>query len=180
MALEIERRFLVRADGWRSHRRRASRLEQGYLCAQATGATVRVRSSSSLDEPAAGFGESLAWLTIKAAAEALPGPCLSRLEFEYPIPAADAAALLALSRSRLVKIRHELDLPGGDWVVDVFEADNAPLVLAEVEIDSPQRQLAIPSWCGREIGAAEGLSNAELAARPLACWSEEERRQLLG
>ena len=107
------------------------------------------------------------------------GQALSRLEFEYAIPPADAEALLALTDQQLVKIRHGLDLEGGDWVLDVFEGANAPLVVAEVELEHPDQAVELPPWCVRELTDRRELSNAALAARPLAQWSEPERRELL-
>jgi CYTH domain-containing protein len=152
---------------------------------------VRVRSSLSLRPPAGAASQGLlaqegepsgAWLTLKAPAAAAgssPDP-LTRLEFEYAIPREDARELLALSPHRLSKTRFGLDLPGGDWVVDVFEDPNAPLVVAEVELMDRDQGVAIPPWCGREITGRHDLSNAALAARPLQRWSEGERRELLG
>ena len=107
------------------------------------------------------------------------GQALSRLEFEYAIPPADAEALLALTDQHLVKIRHGLDLAGGDWVLDVFEGTNAPLVVAEVELEHPDQPVKLPPWCVRELTDRRDLSNAALAARPLAQWSELERLELL-
>ena len=60
MALEIERRFLVRSDAWRSSAGPAQQLRQGYLAASADGVTVRMRLR----------GSDQAWLTLKAAADA--------------------------------------------------------------------------------------------------------------
>jgi CYTH domain-containing protein len=187
LALEIERRFLVLAEGWRSHVRWQARLQQGYLVQGADGLTVRVRASESLS----GEG-SQAWLTLKAAPPRSgpgagagaeqplrPGQALSRLEFEYAIPPADAQALLALAPHQLGKIRYGLDLPGGDWVLDVFEAGNAPLVVAEVELEDPDQPVTVPPWCGLELTGRHELSNAALAARPLVLWSEAERQALL-
>lgn len=164
MALEIERRFLVAGSGWRSHVLGSSRLQQGYLAAAAEGLTVRVRLC---DE------EASAWLTLKAPAEGI-----ARHEFEYPIPPADAAALLVLAPHRLVKTRFRLDLPGGDWVLDVFEAENAPLVLAEVELSSADQSVAVPPWCVREVTGRAGFSNAALAMRPFGTWAPGERQNV--
>jgi CYTH domain-containing protein len=104
---------------------------------------------------------------------------LTRLEFEYPIPPADAESLLALTDRQVGKRRYGLDLPGGAWVLDVFEGANAPLVVAEVELGSADQPLAVPDWCVRELSGRHELSNAALAVRPLADWSEAERRSLL-
>ncbi len=189
LALEIERRFLVLGQGWRPHVRWQARLRQGYLLSGAAGLTLRVRTS----EPLAGAGlQAAAWLTLKAPPppSQLPSPvapavapaqalALTRLEFEYPIPAADAQALLELAPHQLFKCRYGLDLAGGDWVLDVFEAGNAPLVVVEVELEAADQQVSLPPWCGKEVTGRHELSNAALAARPLALWSESERQALL-
>ncbi|MBM5809479.1 MAG: CYTH domain-containing protein [Cyanobacteria bacterium M_surface_7_m2_040] len=170
MALEIERRFLVQlgpAEPWRGHVTWQARLQQGYLSASPEGFTTRVRHD----------GDGGAWLTLKCAATASQG--LVRHEFEYPIPPADAEALLQLSPQALSKSRYGLDLPGGDWVLDVFDAANAPLVIAEVELTSADQDLAVPAWCLREITGQGRFSNAALAACPLSRWDARERRQLL-
>jgi adenylate cyclase len=194
MALEIERRFLVRGEDWRQHIRWQARLQQGYLVSGADGFTVRVRRASGAADMAG------AWLTLKARAprgaggvgQALQdlGPeGLVRQEFEYPIPADDAVALLAQAPEQLSKWRYGLDLPGGEWVLDVFEAENAPLVVAEVEFDPSSLepgvaigqglQLEPPSWCVRELTGLHAFSNAALARCPLVRWPETQRRQLL-
>ena len=167
MALEIERRFLVAGQDWRPLVRCHTRLRQGYLTTGSDGLTLRVRLS-----------EAEAWLTLKAVP---PGArdALTRLEFEYGIPLADGEALLALTERQLGKCRYGLDLPGGAWVLDVFEGANAPLVVAEVELGAADQPLVVPPWCVREISGQHELSNAALAARPLASWSEAERRALL-
>lgn len=159
---------------WQSH------LLQGYLLSGPDGVTLRVRTSEPLQRGDGSAGdEAAAWITLKLPPPgAQTGAALSRLEFEYPIPLADAAALLELSRNRLSKCRHGLALPGGDWVLDVFEADNAPLVVAEVELASAESALEIPPWCIRELTGRHDLSNAALAERPLARWSPEELQEL--
>jgi len=173
----------VVAAGWRAHVSWQARLRQGYLVSGGAGLTLRVRTSESL---AAAAAAEAAWLTLKAAppqstpgSERIPGQALSRLEFEYAIPVADAQALLQLAPHQLSKCRYGLDLAGGDWVLDVFEAENAPLVVAEVELQDPNQPVTLPPWCGLELTGRHELSNAALAARPLALWSESERRQLL-
>jgi adenylate cyclase len=186
MALEIERRFLVKGDDWRQHIRWQARLQQGYLVAGADGFTVRVRCAGGAAAVAG------AWLTLKArpaaalgsggaAAPGLPDG-LVRQEFEYPIPAEDAEALLALAPQRLSKWRYGLDLPGGDWVLDVFEGDNAPLVVAEVEFEAASLEqgleLVPPRWCVRELTGRHELSNAALARVPLGRWPEPGRTEL--
>ncbi len=177
----------MRGRDWQPYVRWQARLRQGYLVSGADGLTLRVRSS-----------DTGAWLTLKAAPAApqdqaagppiqeLPtqgfpasGPALSRLEFEYPIPQADAEAMLALCPWQLIKTRYGLDLPGGDWVLDVFEAENAPLVVAEVELQRADQTVALPPWCVRELTGRHDLSNAALARWPLTRWSAEQLQELL-
>ncbi|WP_216903918.1 CYTH domain-containing protein [Synechococcus sp. CCY 9618] len=181
MALEIERRFLVRGVQWRGHVLRQTTIRQGYLVTEAQGLTLRVRLARPLQ------GAETATLTLKApvprqqaaAAAAPAGQPLARLEFEYPIPTADGEDLLALGDHRLIKTRYDLDLAGGDWVLDVFGGVNAPLVVAEVELDRVDCPVHPPVWCVQDITGRRDLSNAALARRPLSDWPEEARQALL-
>ncbi|MCX5945960.1 MAG: CYTH domain-containing protein [Cyanobacteria bacterium] len=182
MALEIERRFLVAGEAWRPLVAWSQSLEQGYLLASPQGPTLRVRSSraSKSNSPGSPVGPGLAadsaeaWLTLKLAA-----PGIARHEFEYAIPPGDGLDLLHHCGSKLVKRRHGLNLPGGDWVLDVFEAGNAPLVIAEVELEREDQAVAIPPWCVREITGEGAFSNAALAGHPFGQWPLEERQPVL-
>ena len=162
MPLEIERRFLVTGQGWRAFAGTPQPLRQGYLAASKDGVTVRMRLRAD--------GE--AWLTLKA-----PASGIARHEFEYPLPTTDAEALWDLAPHRLIKTRYSLALSGGEWVVDCFEGDNAPLVLAEVELDTADAPLELPPWCGQEVTSDGRWSNAALAVVPIASWPEEVRRR---
>ena len=160
MALEIERRFLVSGQQWRSVVSWQRDFAQGYLPNSSQAMTSRVRLAG-VDE---------AWLTLK-----FPAGGIARQEFEYAIPSADASALLERCEAQLIKRRFGLDLPGGDWVLDVFAGENAPLVLAEVELERADQAVEIPDWCVREITGLGQFSNAALASHPWARWSEAER-----
>jgi CYTH domain-containing protein len=185
MALEIERRFLVAGEAWIPLVAWSQALEQGYLLASADGPTLRVRSSRAsgavspgrADDPAGLVSPESgveAWLTLK-----LPAAGIARHEYEYAIPPADGLALLGHCCSKLVKRRHGLNLPGGDWVLDVFGSANAPLVIAEVELDQEDQAVAIPAWCVREITGEGAFSNAALASRPFEQWPSKEQQPVL-
>jgi adenylate cyclase len=185
MALEIERRFLVAGDGWRPHVRWRTRLRQGYLVNGPAGLTLRVRLGEATvrsEWPGAVPPGDSAWLTLKAPPPETigSGAALTRFEFEYPIPCADAEAMLTLTPHQLSKRRYGLDLPGGEWVLDAFEGANAPLVVAEVELNRADQPVTVPPWCVRELTGLHELSNAALALRPLQAWSREDRESLLG
>lgn len=141
--------------------------------------TLKAASPGQADPAGSGQGGSAVSAALAAAVASGSGRALSRLEFEYAIPLTDAQALLALTERQLLKIRHGLDLPGGDWVLDVFEGANAPLVVAEVELEHPDQPVDLPAWCVRELTGRRELSNAALAARPLARWADAERQDLL-
>ena len=151
MATEIERRFLVENDAWRAQSTRSTVLLQGYLSAGPT--TVRVR-----------MADSQAWLTIKG-----PIRGLSRAEFEYPIPAADAHQMLySLCNGRLIeKTRHLVPHLGDIWDVDEFHGLNQGLVLAELEMDHEAHVFVRPAWLGNEVSTDPRYTNSSLAVRHL-------------
>lgn len=150
MALEVERKFLVISDGWREGAL-ACPIRQGYLCLDAD-ATVRVRVA----------GEK-AFITVKGKTAGI-----SRSEFEYPVPLADAQAMLdeLCIRPLIEKVRYSVTHAGKLWTVDVFEAANAGLIMAEVELNSPDEVVEIPSWAGEEVTADPRYRNSSLVSEP--------------
>lgn len=162
MGLEIERKFLVTGDRWRAGADAGRRLRQGYLCADPHG-TVRVRLAGPA--PQAGDGER-AWLTVKG-----PTRGAVRQEFEYAIPPADAADLLALCADLVVeKVRYRVPHAGRVWEVDVFAAANRPLVVAEVELQDAADEVVLPDWVGAEVTEDRRYSNSNLARHPFSRW----------
>lgn len=156
MAIEIERKFLVVGEGWRDRVEDATRLVQGYLTEDAC-TTVRVRI----------HGET-AWLTLKGASRGI-----SRLEFEYPIPVADAETLLReLAVSPLIeKTRYRVPHAGHLWELDVFAGANAGLVLAELELERVDEAFERPDWLGAEVSDDPRYFNVNLARHPYRAWS---------
>lgn len=133
MAVEIERKFLTLSDDWRGDAVRSRRFRQAYL-ARGQNASLRVRI----------VDESSASITIKSS-----GARLSRQEFEYPVPLADAMALTQLSEgSVLIKTRYDVPLAGLMWEVDVFEGDNTGLTIAEVELAQESQLVICPRGSG--------------------------------
>lgn len=152
MALEIERKYLVKGDTWRTFP--GERLCQGYLN-QAPVRTVRVRVAGQQ-----------AWLTIKGANQGA-----TRLEFEYPIPVADAEQLLALCEPPLIdKIRRRIAHGGLVWEVDEFLGANAGLVVAEVELTHADQAFDRPDWVGDEVTHDARYFNSQLVRHPYSQW----------
>lgn len=153
MATEIERKFLVRGEGWRQ----AAPLEirQGYLNRDKQR-TVRIRISG-------GRG----YLTVKGVAEGLARP-----EFEYEIPLRDAEQMLSLCEGPLLeKRRHVLTHAGMTWEVDEFLGENAGLIVAEIELDSEQQRFERPDWLHTEVTDDARYLNSNLSVQPYSRWS---------
>ena len=129
MAVEIERKFLVVGEAWRAAATSRDRLVQGYL-ANTAASSVRVRRS----------GEQ-AWISVKSMTRAI-----ARLEFEYPIPVADAQVMLdtLCEPGLLDKVRHRVPVGGHVWEVDEFAGDNLGLVVAEIELDAVDEDFVLP------------------------------------
>lgn len=157
---EIERKFLLRNDGWRDQAERRVVIRQGYLNA-GDKAAVRVRE---LD----GAG----WLTIKGATEGM-----RRCEFEYPIPLDDARRLLTeFCVGPLVeKMRNYINYKRYLFEIDEFICRNAGLVVAEIELRDESEDFPRPDWLGQEVTGERRYYNAALAARPYCQWAPAER-----
>lgn len=155
MAVEIERKFLVRDDSWQAQVHRSTTLRQGFLTAE-VARTVRVRDS-----------DDGARLTIKGRTEDA-----TRAEFEYPIPREDAAWMLdnLCLQPLIEKTRHCVQHDGHTWEIDVFFGDNAGLVLAEIELGDAEEAFTLPAWAGREVTDDPRYYNARLSAEPYTSW----------
>lgn len=155
MPIEIERKFLVRDESWRAMVESSSRILQGYLSLD-RHLTVRVRLRGDA-----------AFLTLKGGTRGI-----RRSEFEYPIPQADAQAMLdTLAVAPPVdKVRHLIRVGGHLWELDVFAGENAGLVMAEIELGSEDEAFERPDWLGDEVSEDPRYYNANLARFPFRSW----------
>lgn len=155
MALEIERKFLVRSDAWRHEVQSRELLRQGYLSSD-SGCSIRVRIT----------GEQ-AWLNLKAKRSGM-----TRLEFEYSIPLADADEILRelCNGPLLEKYRHRIARGRYVWEIDEFLGDNAGLIVAEIELPDEAAQFERPDWLGAEVTEEQHYYNFNLASHPYARW----------
>jgi adenylate cyclase len=154
MAVEIERKFRTKGVDFLADQE-GERLTQGYL-SHDPRATVRLRVQ----------GDS-AWLTIKGKTHGA-----SRSEFEYPIPPADAQAMLKEMCPEGVIDKTRYRIPVGDhvWEVDQFHGDNRGLVVAEVELDSEDQPFERPPWLGEEVTDDPRYYNSALSRTPYGQW----------
>jgi len=153
MGQEIERKFLVTGDAWRTDN--GTLIRQGYMHNDVNG-TVRVRTK----------GER-AYLTIKGGMTGI-----TRAEFEYEIPLADANQMLdELCQKPLIeKVRHEVHMDRFIWEIDEFLVDNAGLVVVEIELEDENQEFPKPDWLGKEVSQDARYLNANLVKNPFSRW----------
>ncbi len=158
MAVEIERKFLLRGDGWRARVQKSRRMAQGYLGGDLSSVRVRIA------------GEQ-AWLNIKSLELGI-----QRLEYEYPIPVEDAHEMLEkLCGSKVVeKTRNWVEYAGKCWEIDEFHGKNAGLIVAELELDDPEEPFERPPWLGREVTDEARYYNVALVSHPYSQWQDDE------
>ncbi len=158
MGIEIERKFLVRNDAWKSGIQGSYPCTQGYIGLRGPG-SARVRIIGTK-----GF------LTLKG-----PRQGISRAEFEYQIPIEEARELLEsfCDDALITKVRHEVPHEGHLWEIDEFGGENTGLILAEVEIDDESESFNFPEWVGKDISEDERFFNAQLAKHPISTWMKK-------
>lgn len=154
MGIEIERKFLVRGEDWKSLGQGVL-LRQGYL-SSAPERVVRVRIE----------GDS-AMLTIKGRSTGA-----TRSEWEYPIPLVDAQAFLdsLCERPIIEKKRYRIPFADMTWEVDEFLGENAGLIVAEIELASEEQAFVKPDWIGEEVTHDTRYFNANLLRQPFSTW----------
>jgi CYTH domain-containing protein len=154
MGTEIERKFLVTENSWRSLAA-GVKYRQGYLNS-AKERTVRVRT---IDDK--GF------LTIKGITTGA-----SRAEYEYEIPVGDADALLddLCEKPLIEKNRYKIDFEGFVWEVDEFFGENQGLIVAEVELEGEDQAFEKPGWIGEEVTGDPKYFNSNLINNPYLKW----------
>jgi len=154
MAKEIERKFRIKSDAWRSLAV-GTRYRQGYL-STAKERTVRVRT----------VGEK-GYLTVKGITVNA-----ARVEYEYEIPVRDADEMLdALCERPLIeKTRYVIEFGGLAWEIDEFEGENQGLIVAEVELHDVEQAIDLPEWVGEEVTGDPRYFNSNLIAHPFSHW----------
>jgi adenylate cyclase len=158
VGVEIERKFLVRGDGWRALGH-AVLLRQGYLNSD-PARTVRVRIEGAE-----------ATLTIKGKSVGA-----TRGEWEYPIPLDEADELLdgLCERPLIEKYRRRIAVGGHTWEVDEFLGANVGLVVAEIELASEQEHFELPEWAGAEVTGDIRYYNSNLIRLPFSRWEKPQ------
>ena len=143
---EIERKFLVENDHWKTANIIGQRLlKQAYLLTE-SDRSVRIRIT-----------DNMAFFTVKL------GVGITRGEFEYEIPVEEAEVMIAEAQLKcLEKTRYYIQYKAATWEVDVFHGALEGLVLAELELDSEDQHIDLPNWVGKEVTLDPNYLNSNL------------------
>ena len=154
MALEIERRFLIKNDNWKEFINKKIYIEQGYLSKSLDDWIIRIRFTGkdykiALKKHIQGF---------------------TNFEFEYSIPQSDAETIMSNLSGTIKKERFFLEVEEKSWIIDCFQENNYPLEIAEIELSNEHENLSLPSFISKEITGLKHYSNFSLAKKPFSEW----------
>ena len=154
MALEIERRFLIKNDNWKKFITKKILIEQGYLSKSLDDWIIRIRFT----------GKDFK-IAIKKHIKSF-----TSFEFEYSIPRKDGEIIMSNVSRKIKKERFFLEVEKKSWIIDCFKENNYPLEIAEIELDNENEELSLPSFISKEITGLKHYSNFSLADKPFSEW----------
>lgn len=155
-SVEIERKFLVNSDVYKTLAYSQQRISQGYL-SSVPERTVRVRVCAEQ-----------AFITVKGSGSASG---MSRFEWEKQIPLDEGRSLLTLCEPGFIdKTRYLVNFEGNTFEVDEFYGKNQGLVVAEIELESEGQHFIQPSWLGEEVTGQARFYNSMLMKLPFSHW----------
>ena len=157
MALEIERRFLIKNDNWKKFINKKIYIKQGYLSKSLDGWITRVRLTNKNSK-----------ITLKKYIKGF-----TNFEFEYSIPQSDAEKIMSNLSNTIKKDRYFLEIEKKSWIIDCFRENNYPLEIAEIELSNEEEDLFLPSFISKEITGLTRYSNFSLANNPFSQWKED-------
>ena len=154
--VEIERKFLVTSEEFKSEATTKHEIAQGYLNSN-PDRTVRIRIK----------GES-GFITIKGKSNETG---TTRFEWETEISLLEAKPLLLLCEKGVIhKTRYEITVGKHVFEVDEFHGDNEGLIIAEIELSNENEHFKKPDWLGKEVTNDIRYYNAYLSQNPYKSW----------
>ena len=156
MALEIERRFLIKNDNWKEFITKKIFIEQGYLSKNLDDWIIRIRFT----------GKDFK-IALKKHIKSF-----TNFEFEYSIPQKDGETIMSNLSNTIKKERFFLEVEKKSWIIDCFKENNYPLEIAEIELSNEKEDLSLPSFISKEITGLKHYSNFSLANKPFSKWKE--------
>ena len=158
MALEIERRFLIKNDKWKEFITRKTFIEQGYLSSNLDDWIIRIRFN----------GENFKIALKKHIKN------FTNYEYEYLIPTSEGEKIIATLPNTIKKERFFLELDQKNWIVDCFQDNNSPLEIAEIELSEEKEEVILPSFLSKEITGLKVFSNLSLTKHPFSKWKNKD------
>ena len=157
MALEIERRFLVKNDDWKKFITKKSFIEQGYLSKNLNDWIIRIRLTGKDYK-----------IALKKHVESF-----TNFEFEYSIPRKDGETIMSNISNTIKKERFFLEVEKKSWIIDCFKENNYPLEIAEIELSNEKEDFSLPSFISKEITGLRQFSNFNLSNNPFSKWKDD-------
>ena len=157
MALEIERRFLIKNDSWKKFITKKIFIEQGYLSKSLGDWIIRIRFTGKDYK-----------IALKKHIKSF-----TNFEFEYSIPSKDGEIIMSNLSNTIKKERFYLEVEKKSWIIDCFKEKNFPLEIAEIELLNEKENLSLPSFVSKEITGLKYFSNFSLANKPFSEWKED-------
>ena len=157
MALEIERRFLIKNDNWKKFIKKKIFIEQGYLSKSLDNWIIRIRFTGKDYK-----------IALKKHIEGF-----TNFEFEYSIPRKDGETIMSNLSNTIKKERFFLEIEKKSWIIDCFKENNYPLEIAEVELSNEEEDLSLPSFISNEITGILQYSNFSLTNKPFSKWKDQ-------
>ena len=154
MALEIERRSLIKNDNWKKFIKRKIFIEQGYLSKSLGDWIIRIRFTGKDYK-----------IALKKHIESF-----TNFEFEYSIPRKDGEVIMSNISNTIKKERFYLEVEKKSWIIDCFKEKNYPLEIAEIELSNEEEDLSLPSFISKEITGLTNYSNFSLSNKPFSEW----------
>ena len=157
MALEIERRFLIKNDNWKKFITKKIFIEEGYLSKSLDDWIIRIRFTGKEFK-----------IALKKHIESF-----TNFEFEYSIPQKYVETIISNLSNTIKKERFFLEVDKKSWIIDCFKENNYPLEIAEIELSSEKEDLSLPSFISKEITGMKHYSNFSLVNNPFSTWKED-------
>ena len=158
MALEIERRFLIKNDRWKEFVTHKNMIEQGYLSHNLEDWIIRIR-----------FNGKNFKIALKKHIKNF-----TNYEYEYLIPTSEGEKIMATLTNTIKKERFFLEVNKKNWVIDCFKEENFPLEIAEIELTKEKEEVILPSFLSREITGLKIFTNLSLSKNPFSKWEHKD------
>jgi len=162
MALEIERRFLIKNDHWKKFITHKTFIEQGYLSHDLEDWIIRIRFN----------GKNFKLALKKHISN------FTNYEYEYSIPINEGEKIMATLTNTIRKERFFVAVDQRNWIIDCFQDKNFPLEIAEIELTEEKEEVILPPFVSKEITGLKNFTNLRLAKHPFSKWEEKDKNNI--